>query len=511
MLWIGASLVAALLTSAAATHAVPVPPGLAERAEREGRVPVIVRLDAPAKWGQETASARATRRAAVARAADRALAAIGGPARPDLRRYEALPLLALEASPRDLAELAASETVLSIEEDRRNWPDLAQSGLLVGATVSSAAGLRGDGSAIAIVDTGVESTHPFFAGRVVAQACFSFGRDCPNGQKTDFGPNAGEPCTYAPLCWHGTHVAGISAGEGPSYDGVAPAAEVIAIQVSSETMCGVPPTPCVTLYDSDAIAALDYIADTLAPSFPIASVNMSFGGDIAYNNEALCDSQNSSFKQAIDALRALGIASVAAAGNDSNPNGIDSPACISSAVAVGATTDTTDVVWVGSNADELLELWAPGTNITSSMLGGNFSTQTGTSMATPHVAGAFAVLRQADPAASVSTLEAALEDTGVPVTDTRNGLTRPRIQVDDAARSLAPAQCFDGLDNDGDGPVDVDGDGGVGDPDCVNGLDASEAPASTGGSAGGCGIGPELALLVPLLATLARRRNRNAA
>jgi hypothetical protein len=128
-------------------------------------------------------------------------------------------------------------------------------------------------------------------------------------------------------------------------------------------------------------------------------------------------------------------------------------------------------------------------------------------MATPHVAGAFAVLRQADSAASVSTLEAALEDTGVPITDTRNGLTRPRIQVDDAVRALGPAQCFDGLDNDGDGRVDVDGDGGSADPNCVDAFDDSEALDPTQG----CGIGPELALLLPLLAALsARRRNRSA-
>ena len=509
MRWICASLAAAvtLLSAGAVFAAAPVPAGVAEQAAREGRARVIVRLDAPAKRGQETASARAGRRAAIAHAAERALAAIGGPARPDLRRYETLPLLALEASPRELAELAASDAVLAIEEDRRNWPDLAESGPLVGATVSTAAGLDGAGSAIAIVDTGVESAHTFFGGRVVAQACFSFGRDCPNGQKTDFDTNAGEPCTYAPLCWHGTHVAGIAAGEGPSFAGVAPAAGLIAIQVGSETTCGTPPSPCVTIYDSDAIAALDYVADTLASSLTIAAVNMSFGGDVAYNNQSLCNSQNSAFKQAIDAVRALGIASVAAAGNDGDTNGIDAPACISSAVAVGATTDTTDLVWAQSNSDELLELWGPGTGITSSVPGGNFATRNGTSMATPHVAGAFAVLRQADPAASVSTLEAALEDTGVPITDTRNGLTRPRIQVDDAVRALGPAQCFDGLDNDGDGRVDVDGDGGSADPNCVDAFDDSEALDPTQG----CGIGPELALLLPLLAALsARRRNRSA-
>jgi hypothetical protein len=123
-------------------------------------------------------------------------------------------------------------------------------------------------------------------------------------------------------------------------------------------------------------------------------------------------------------------------------------------------------------------------------------------MAAPHVSGAFAVLRQADPAAGVAELENALESTGLPLS--RAGVTRPRIQVDDAVRARAPAACFDGLDNDADGAVDVDGNGGVPDANCSDGFDTTEQPLATGG----CGIGPELALLVPALAALRRRSPR---
>jgi subtilisin family serine protease len=264
--------------------------------------------------------------------------------------------------------------------------------------------------------------------------------------------------------------------------------------------CGSVGAPCVLLYESDAIAALDYVADTLALGWDIASVNMSFESTVTWSSEASCDSANSAYKVAIDALHALGIASVVASGNGSVTTGIAAPACISSAIAVGASADSSNVVWSKSNAGPPLDLLAPGIAITSSKLGGSFGSHSGTSMAAPHIAGAIAVLKQADPGISVAEAKQALEDTGVPITDSRNGLVRPRLQLDDAVRSRAPAACFDGLDNDSDGAVDVDGDGGPPDPHCTSGFDDTEETPSS------CGVGPELALLLPLLGALRRSR-----
>jgi hypothetical protein len=76
--------------------------------------------------------------------------------------------------------------------------------------------------------------------------------------------------------------------------------------------------------------------------------------------------------------------------------------------------------------------------------------------------------------------------------------------MDAAVRSRAPSACFDGLDNDGDGQVDVDGDGGTPDPGCSNGFDASESQPSQPPF---CGLGPELAPLLALLGAL-RRKSR---
>jgi subtilisin family serine protease len=483
----------------------PVPPEVAEQAEREGRARVILRLAAPGRQGPETPVQRTARRALIEQLADAALGRIGGPGREDLRRYRALPLLALEPTPSELDALALADEVLAIEPDRALEPSLAESVPRVGADVSTSAGWDGSGAAVVIADTGVDAGHPFFGGRVVAQACFSAGRDCPNGQRTQFGAGSAAPCTYGSLCWHGTHVGGIAAGANATMHGAAPGAALIAIQIGSESSCE--GSPCVVIYDSDALAALDYVGDTLSESWNIAAVNMSFGSTTTWSDESSCDASNSAYKLAFDELRSLGIASVASAGNESSTTGIAAPACVSSAIGVGASFDTGEAVWNGSNSGAPLDLLAPGTSISSSTTGAGYASKTGTSMAAPHVTGAFAVLRQADPAASVSTLKLALESSGLPITDTRNGLVRPRLQVDDAVRSRAPAACFDGLDNDGDGRVDVDGDGGTPDPHCTNGFDDSEATPSS------CGLGPELALLLPLLAALRPgwRRNRGAA
>jgi subtilisin family serine protease len=495
-----------LLAAAGAAHAAaPIPPEVLEQAQREGSAPVVVRLAAPGPSGPEGPTQRTARRVLIEQVADAALARIGGPDREDLRRFRTLPLLALVASASDLSALATSDEVLAIEPDRVLQLSLAESVPLVGANVSTSAGWDGSDTAVVIADTGVDASHPFFGGRVVAEACFSVTRDCPNGQKTQFGAGAAAPCSYGSLCWHGTHVAGIAAGYDETMHGVAPAASIIAIQVGSEltgTGCGDAGSPCVVIQDSDALGALDYVADTLAGSWNVAAVNLSFGSTTTWSSESTCDSQNRAYETAISGLRALGIATVAASGNGSVTTGVSAPACISSAIAVGASFDTGDAVWSKSNSGPPLDLLAPGTNIRSSMPGGGFASRTGTSMATPHVAGAFAVLRQADPAADVSTLLGALGGSGVPITDTRNGLVSPRIQVDDAVRARAPSACFDGLDNDGDGAVDVDGDGGTPDPHCIDGFDTSENTPTS------CGIGAELVLALGLLGALRRGSRR---
>jgi hypothetical protein len=163
---------------------------------------------------------------------------------------------------------------------------------------------------------------------------------------------------------------------------------------------------------------------------------MSLGGG-RFTNQELCDAAitNAARKAAIDNLRSLEIATVTASGNDGFIDSMDAPACISTAVSVGSTTKS-DSISFFSNSATFLSLLAPGSSIFSSLPNAEFGLLSGTSMATPHVAGAWAILKQSSPAATVSEVLDALQGTGLPITDPRNGVTVSRIQILQALNSL---------------------------------------------------------------------------
>src|SRR5207247_3248665 len=128
------------------------------------------------------------------------------------------------------------------------------------------------------------------------------------------------------------------------------------------------------------------------PGLTLAAVNMSLGGGLS---ATFCDDEPQ--KPAIDQLRAVGVATAIASGNNGQVDRISAPGCISSAVSVGSTTKIDDVSFF-SNVAPFLSLFAPGGSATGgaadilSSVPGGFGRKAGTSMATPHVAGAFAVL-----------------------------------------------------------------------------------------------------------------------
>jgi subtilisin len=426
------------------------PAQVRERAERSGSARVIVelRLDSGGYVPEPMLPPQAVeaQRRAIERAAARAVSALNAGNHRVARRYQTSPHLALEVTSAGLAALEASAAVVRVMDDALLTPVLADSIGMIQVDQAWAAGFDGTGTAIAVLDTGVDASHPFFAGRVVQEACFSTTSPglsqsyCPNGQDEQAGPGAAAPCGLGD-CFHGTHVAGIAAGSGLSagqtFSGVARGAKIIPVQVFSQitdpTSCSTGVAPCAAAFTSDVLAGLEYVSSRVA-NYNVVAVNMSLGGGLF---ETACDDQP--FKPLIDSLRAANVASVVASGNSGSRWSISTPACVSTAVSVGSVTKTNQVSFF-SNVSPSLSLLAPGDGITSSVLGGGYGVASGTSMAAPHVTGAWTILRQAKPSATVDVVLSALKTTGVPVPDSRffGVTTVPRVRVFDALATVTP-------------------------------------------------------------------------
>ena len=377
--------------------------------------------------------------------------------------------------------------VTTIQEDKEGEPHLTSTTAHIGADDTWDAGFGGMGQTVVILDTGIDADHPFFGGRVVHEACWSQPGDaglCPGGTNSQTGSGSADALTdqcwatvgvQTPgtnICDHGSHVAGIAAGRDPGitnwdcgptatdcYDGVAPEANIIAIQVFHRNNdCNADVAgdqPCVRYWTSDLVSALEYVHDTLRHHYNISSVNMSLGGG---EYTSACDS--GSVYDAITNLLSDNIASVISSGNNGWTDALGGPGCVSQAVTVGTVYDgntcgTFDQV--SHNMHSLVDLLAVGKCVDSSVPDDAWGHGWGgTSMAAPQVTGAFAMIKAIDPGMSVSGIENLLETTGVLVTDNRapcdfsgnsppgrvcgfSGIVKPRIQLDAAVASITTA------------------------------------------------------------------------
>lgn len=433
------------------------------------RIPVIIEFTSPEIAGASTrmdaAAADSARAEAMHRAQDAILgrvlnlpdqagiAAATANAELNIKRMDFTPQLAITVDAALLERLAEDPSVVGVHLDRLSAPLLTSSLPLIGMPAAFSGGATGTGWNVAVLDTGGRRSHEFLAGQVVSAACYSsndsfYGATslCPGGVEQSTAIGSADDCNSTTIdgCGHGTHVAGIAAGfnatpsGGNPSSGVARDARIISINVFSQfprSQCGSLPSQytggCVLSFDSDQLLGLQRVY-ALRNTMSIASVNMSLGGG---GSSTACD--GNVLKPIIDQLRAAGIATVIAAGNAGRLNTVSSPACISSAVAVASSTSS-DQRSSFSDWGNLIDLVAPGSFILSSVVAGSsnnsYESWSGTSMAAPHVAGAFAALRSAVPGASVSQILSALQATGTPVT--ANGITRYRINVDQALSTL---------------------------------------------------------------------------
>ncbi|MCG7537382.1 S8 family serine peptidase [Pseudoalteromonas sp. OOF1S-7] len=363
--------------------------------------------------------------------------------------------ITMEVSDIELDAVMSSGLFDMVSENIPLTANIAESSQHINAPQTFDMGYTGAGQTVVIFDSGIEVDHPFLGGRVIQEACFSSNTPnhntslCPNGATSLVGPGAASFCENRDLdvCRHGTHVAGIAAGDfSVSIRGIAPDANIVGVQVFTQiedtATCG-NENPCMSAYSSELLAAFNWVLDEIERGAlnNVAALNLSLGGgefDTACDDDILA--------QPIEDLRRMGIATVIAAGNEYLNRAVSYPGCISDAITVGGTLRTDDSLIIvrdpagnirwGTNMSEQVDLLAPGLNITSSVPGPAFASSSGTSMSAPHVAGAIAVLKQINPDASVARIQQVLELTGVNVTDERNNITRPRIDLHAAALSL---------------------------------------------------------------------------
>lgn len=341
-------------------------------------------------------------------------------------KISSTPLLVVSANASQLDKLVQSGEVAEVYEDFADTVNLDVSGPLIDAPALWSAGGRGQGQTVAIIDTGVDSNHPAFRGKIVDQSCFtsndgSTRGTCPGSNNTrSIGGNSARPLSNSGPWDHGTHVAAIAAGKASgtyALNGVAPDAKIMAINVCSRKSDG-----RESCYTSDQIRALTRVRDR-AQALNIASVNISIGGGRYTSN---CT--NNPARPIISQLRQQGVAVVIAAGNNGYRDAIGRHACVPEAIAVGATDDR-DQVASFSNISRQVDLLAPGVSINAAKSGGSSVNKSGTSMAAPQVAGAFAAYRSKDTTRTVDQMLRTLKNTGVPIRVPGTTLTIPRLDL----------------------------------------------------------------------------------
>lgn len=372
-------------------------------------------------------------------------------------------------------------------------------GGVIGAGWPTASGdaLDGSGQLIVVIDGAFNPTHPMLRGRVVEEACFSKYKEVHSHEETLCSTRSGPwalddkvrfesgPGTsrYDTSCiaddgrvcevFHGTAAASAAAGNrvevGGSVgtvSGIAPGASLALLKVGKRAGWG---------DSTEAVeAALRYVRDVLSKRHRIAAVNVSNSYSVRpVPDGAPCPTSH--FSSLTSELTRLGIPVVIAAGNDGYTDATGWWSCVPDGVAVGSAnvSDPNTLVGgpLGTNASARVKMlapvgdgsdgngvwvaWAHRTATSGAAYENRYNQLIGTSFAAPQIAGAFAVLRQRLPSASVTELTGLLQRTGVNVVDERPGSTgvvTPRAWLAAAAGERGDRPVWD---YSGDGRTDV--------------------------------------------------------
>jgi subtilisin family serine protease len=414
-------------------HGGSIDPEVLEALQKDRTVSVIVVLD-------DVAAANGVR-ANVSQLQQRVLDTIHG-SFAVTQRWRTIAGFAGLADAVAVDSLVANPSVRHIGVDVGGGGSLAQSIPLIGAHLVQTSGYLGRGVTVAVLDTGAATVHPDLQAAIVDQHCFCRNSDgsgcCPNGTTEQDGAGSAEDDHG-----HGTNVSGIIASRGRiGAAGVAPEAKLVVVKVMDRSSR--------FSSSSQVISGLDWVASTHPE---VRVINMSLGTSARFAGE--CDHLATfvrAFALIIDSLRSRGTLVFASTANTASATQIEAPACIRNAVAVGAVYDgnvgsvtfdgcsdtvtSADRIACFSNSSHALDLLAPGARITSTGRGGGTSTFSGTSQAAPHVAGTAALLLEASSSLTSDQIETALKLTGRWLTDSRNGLSFPRLDSYGAASSV---------------------------------------------------------------------------
>jgi hypothetical protein len=314
-----------------------------------------------------------------------------------LRQYDTLGAIGATLTQEGLDVLKSSPLVDSIILNRKFTADLSDSTQIIGANAvwgmitPNGTNNTGVGEAICILDTGADLNHSAFANKIVSGYDFINSDDSPQ----DDSYNS-----------HGTHTAGIAAANASFVMGVAPDANIVVAKVcDAGNSC-----------DGMAIlAGIDYCINN-SETYGITAISGSLGDNTEYNSTTCPDWFDSLFAVS----NSLGIIPVFASGNNGFTNGINYPACSPEVISVGSSSKSDTHDGFSNRGDGMPDVLAPGSSITSTVIGGGTGSLSGTSMATPHVSGAIALIQQNEksrgrPIISLSGMRTLLQTTGVDV------------------------------------------------------------------------------------------------